>query len=121
MGFVADKAVGRLLDREFPAAQCRRQARSRQPRPLNCRSRNATSEQLRTVMAVEYDQGGMLKLKLRDPVRYLELLARNRGLLRDKVALTDASGGAANDLINRRLMWQLPIIRWQGSAKKIMD
>jgi len=72
-------------------------------------------------MAVEYDQGGMLKLKLRDPVRYLELLARNRGLLRDKVALTDASGGAANDLINRRLMWQLPIIRWQGSAKKIMD
>ena len=53
---------------------------------------NATPEQLRTLTALEYDPNGRLKLKLRDPVRYLELLARNRGLLRQKLALTDASG-----------------------------
>ena len=34
---------------------------------------------------------GRLKLKLRDPVRYLELLARNRGLLHNKVAPSKAS------------------------------
>ena len=38
------------------------------------------------------NRAGRLKLKLRDPVRYLKLLARNRGLLRDKLAPTKASG-----------------------------
>ena len=53
---------------------------------------NATPEQLRTLTALEYDQRGRLKLKLRDPVRYLKLLARNRGLLRDKTSPINASG-----------------------------
>ena len=46
---------------------------------------------LRVLVALEYDQSGRLKLKLHDPVRHLKLLARNRGLLRDKVALTEPS------------------------------
>ena len=53
---------------------------------------HATPEQFRTLAVLEYDHSGGLKLKLRDPVRYLELLARNRGLLRDKVASINASG-----------------------------
>ena len=53
---------------------------------------NATPEQFRTLAALEHDQTGRFKLKLRDPVRYLKLLARNRGLLRDKIAPTNASG-----------------------------
>jgi hypothetical protein len=53
---------------------------------------SATPEQLRTLAVLEYDQSGQLKLKLRDAVRYLELLARNRGLLRGKTAPTKASG-----------------------------
>ena len=52
---------------------------------------HATPEQMRTLAVLKNDQSGRLKLKLRDPVRYLELLARNRGLLRDKVALTEPS------------------------------
>jgi hypothetical protein len=51
-----------------------------------------TAEQMRTLAGLEYDQDGRLKLKMRDPVRYLKLLARNRGLLRDKRAPTNASG-----------------------------
>jgi hypothetical protein len=51
-----------------------------------------TPEQMRTLAGLETDQGGGFKLKLRDPVRYLKLLARNRGLLRDKVAATNANG-----------------------------
>ena len=52
---------------------------------------NATPKQFRALAILEYDQSGRLKLKVHDPVRYLELLARNRGLLRDKVASTNAS------------------------------
>ena len=52
---------------------------------------HATPEQMRTLAVLENDQSGRLKVALRDPVRYLELLARNRGLLRDKVALTEPS------------------------------
>ena len=52
---------------------------------------HATPEQFRTLAVLENDQSGRLKVALRDPVRYLELLARNRGLLRDKVALTEPS------------------------------
>ena len=52
---------------------------------------HATPEQMRTLAVLENDQSGRLTLKLRDSVRYLELLARNRGLLRDKVALTEPS------------------------------
>ena len=54
--------------------------------------RNATPEQFRTLAVLEYDQRGRLKLKLRDPVRYLELLARNRGLLCGKIAPISGSG-----------------------------
>jgi hypothetical protein len=53
-------------------------------RPIVDLSR-ATDEEMRTVSALEYDQNGRFKLKLRDPVRYLELLARNRGLLHDRL------------------------------------
>ena len=53
---------------------------------------NATPEQMRTLAVLEYDQNGRFKLRLRDPVRYLKLLARNRGLLRDKAASANASG-----------------------------
>lgn len=35
---------------------------------------------------------GRLKLKLRDPACHLALLARNRGLLRDKITPANASG-----------------------------
>jgi hypothetical protein len=49
-----------------------------------------TPEQMRTLAVFEYDQSGRLKLKLHDPVRYLKLLARNRGLLRDKILPTNA-------------------------------
>ena len=52
----------------------------------------ATPEQLRSLTALEYDPNGRVRLKLRNPVRYLKLLARNRGLLRQKLALTNASG-----------------------------
>jgi hypothetical protein len=47
---------------------------------------NPTADQLRTLAVFERDQNGGFKLKLRDPVRYLKLLARNRGLMRDKCA-----------------------------------
>ena len=47
---------------------------------------------MRTLAALENDQRGRLKLKMRDPVRYLRLLAPNRGLVRDKLAPTNASG-----------------------------
>jgi hypothetical protein len=53
---------------------------------------HATPEQMRTLAVLENDQSGRLKVALRDPVRYLELLARNRGLLRDKTAPTTANG-----------------------------
>ena len=52
---------------------------------------HATPEQMRTLAVLENDPNGRLRLKLRDPVRYLKLLARNRGLLRDKLASTDSS------------------------------
>ena len=67
---------------------------------------NATPEHLRTLAILEYDQSGRLKLKLRDPVQYLKLLARNRGLLRDKIALTEpsAEGPARVYLISDRPM-----------------
>ena len=67
---------------------------------------HATPEQMRTLAVLENDQSGRLKVALRDPVRYLELLARNRGLLRDKVALTEpsAEGPARVFLISDRPM-----------------
>ena len=52
---------------------------------------HATPEQFRTLAVLENDQSGRLKVALRDPVRYLELLARNRGLLRHKQMPTNAS------------------------------
>ena len=54
--------------------------------------RNATPEQCLCLAVLEYDQSGRLKVALRDPVRYLKLLACNRGLLCGKVTPTDASG-----------------------------
>jgi hypothetical protein len=65
----------------------------------------ATPEQIRTLAALEYDQRGRLKIKMRDPVRHLKLLARNRGLLRDKFAPTNASGeGPTRVVISDRPM-----------------
>ena len=66
---------------------------------------NATPEQLRTLAVLENDQSGRLKVALRDPVRYLELLARNRGLLRDKILPTNAGDkGPARVVISDRPM-----------------
>ena len=53
---------------------------------------HATPEQFRTLAVLENDQSGRLKVALHDPMRYLQLLAKNRGLLRDKTAPTNASG-----------------------------
>jgi hypothetical protein len=50
-----------------------------------------TPEQMRTLAVLEYDQSGRLKVRMREPVKYLKLLARNRGLLRDKIAPTNAN------------------------------
>jgi hypothetical protein len=76
---------------------------------------NASPEQMRTLMALEYDGSGGLKLKLRDPVRYLALLARNRGLLGNKLPPTNASGqGPARVfLISDRPM---PMRNWSAYA-----
>jgi len=52
-----------------------------------------TDEQLRTLKEFSYDAQGRPKIRIHDPKAYLDLLARHRGLLRDKVALTDGSGG----------------------------
>ena len=67
---------------------------------------HATPEQMRALAGLETDQSGGFKLKLRDPVRYLKLLARNRGLLRDKMAPTNATddGRARVFLISDRPM-----------------
>ena len=54
----------------------------------------ATAESLRSILGFEYDARGRFKLKLRDPMPALELLARNRGLLLDKTAITDPTGEA---------------------------
>ena len=59
---------------------------------------------MRTLAVLENDQSGRLKVALRDPVRYLELLARNRGLLRDKLVPIDASGAPARVVISDRPM-----------------
>ena len=53
----------------------------------------ATDDQLR-MLGAEFDARGRMKLKLRDPMPALELLARNRGLLLDKTAITDPTGEA---------------------------
>lgn len=55
----------------------------------------ANIDRLRSISGLEYDSRGRLKVRLRDPMPALELLARNRGLLVDKLALTDPSGEAA--------------------------
>ena len=50
-----------------------------------------TPDQIRTLAVFEYDRSGRLKLRTRDPISALKLLAKNRGLLRHKVTLTDGS------------------------------
>jgi hypothetical protein len=69
---------------------------------------NAAAEQFRTLAVFEYDQSGRLKLKLHDPVRYLKLLARNRGLLDNKPPPTKASseGSARVFVISDRPLTQ---------------
>ena len=52
----------------------------------------ATEDELRTLSELSFDKHGRPKIKIHDPKGYLELLARHRGLLRDKLALTDPSG-----------------------------
>ena len=52
---------------------------------------NASFEQYRVVEEIKYGKYGV-QLKLRDPVNALEKLMRSRGLMRDKIALTDPSG-----------------------------
>lgn len=66
---------------------------------------HATPEQMGALAGLETDQSGGFKLKLRDPVRYLKLLARNRGLLRDKILPTNAGDeGPARVVISDRPM-----------------
>ena len=50
-----------------------------------------SEEQYRFLEELSYNNFGP-KIKIRDPVSALEKLMRHRGLLRDKVALTDPSG-----------------------------
>ena len=66
---------------------------------------NATPEQFRTLAVLENDQSGRLKLKLRDPIPALKLLAKNRGLLRHKLPPINAGGeGPARVVISDRPM-----------------
>ncbi|MGA7450829.1 MAG: hypothetical protein WBW73_05965 [Rhodoplanes sp.] len=74
---------------------------------------HATPEQMRTLAVLENDQSGRLRLKLRDPVRYLELLAPNRGLLRDKVVLTDSSAERAAQVY---LVSDKPLTEYEWAA-----
>ena len=78
----------------------------------------ATPEQLRTLANLEYHHSGRFSLRLRDPVRYLKLLARNRGLLRDKLAPTDASGEGTAQVyvISDRPMSEED---WKGSSSAL--
>jgi hypothetical protein len=48
-------------------------------------------EQMRVVQKIKRTRYGV-ELEIRDPVNALEKLMRNRGLMRDKLALTDPSG-----------------------------
>jgi hypothetical protein len=57
--------------------------------------RHATQEQMRTVAELSVDDDGRLKMKMRDPGKYLEMLARHRGLLRDEIAFTGNQAGGA--------------------------
>jgi hypothetical protein len=52
----------------------------------------ATDEQMRTLMSLERDARGRFKLRMRDPIPALKLLAKNRGFLRDKFAPINDSG-----------------------------
>lgn len=54
----------------------------------------ASEEQYRTIDELSHTKFGP-KLKIRDPVNALDKLMRHRGLMRDKVALTDPSGNQA--------------------------
>jgi hypothetical protein len=51
----------------------------------------ASDDDYRTIEELRYTKYGP-KLKLRDPVNALDKLMRHRGLMRDKVALTDPTG-----------------------------
>lgn len=51
----------------------------------------ATDEDLRVIQKIKHTKYGV-EVELRDPVNALEKLMRHRGLLRDKLALTDPSG-----------------------------
>jgi hypothetical protein len=64
-----------------------------------------SEEQYRFLEELSYNNFGP-KIKIRDPVSALEKLMRHRGLLRDKVALTDPSGEkpAAHYVISERPM-----------------
>jgi hypothetical protein len=51
----------------------------------------AADDQLRVVQKLKHTRYGV-ELEIRDPVNALDKLMRHRGLMRDKVALTDPSG-----------------------------
>ena len=64
-----------------------------------------TDEQMRTLMSLERDARGRFKLRMRDPIPALKLLAKNCGLLRDKFTPTKASGeGPTRVVISDRPM-----------------
>jgi len=77
--------------------------------------KKCTPEALRSVGALEYDARGRLKFKLRDPIPALELLARNRGLLVDKVETTiDAAHGRVYVVADRPMTpeeWEKQFVR----------
>jgi hypothetical protein len=54
--------------------------------------RHATKEQMRTIAEFSFTESGRPRLKMRDPAKYLEMLARHRGLLRDEISLTGGGG-----------------------------
>jgi len=66
---------------------------------------NASEDDYRFLEELSYNRFGP-KIKIRDPVAALDKLMRHRGLMRDKVALTDPSGEgpARHYLISERPM-----------------
>jgi hypothetical protein len=54
-----------------------------------------SKEQLRWLREFTIEKGGRVTIKTHDPLTALDKAARIKGMFRDKIALTDAKGGAA--------------------------
>jgi hypothetical protein len=54
-----------------------------------------SEEQLRCLAEFTVEKDGRVKIKTHDPLTAIDKAARVKGMFRDKIALTDAKGGAA--------------------------